>query len=229
MEKIELDNIVKKYGYADLSDCMIQKRKSINKRCKNLKNTDLFNTVDRHCEFLSDDLCKWIIHESEIYSIENNGWTTKRHKNYPTTDLPIRSIPGLGTPIMNMTISNIFPLIAKKFNLNPYFLNIADIFIVKYDINGQDHLNFHKDGSIISFNILLNDEFEGGGTIINHLNSDGTTTSTLHNSNKGDLFIHSGKLLHSGNKITSGIRYILVGFIEYCLHLLKKEEDEGRI
>ena len=176
-----------------------------------LVSTDLLNTTARYPNFLSDELCRWIIHEAEIYSIENNGWTTKRHKNYPTTDLPVRAIPGLGAPIMNMTISNIFPLIAKQFN----------------DVNGQDHLDFHRDGSIISFNILLNDEFEGGGTIINHLNSDGTTTSTLHSSHKGDLFMHSGKLLHSGNRVTSGTRYIIVGFIEYCFHLLKNKESSG--
>lgn len=228
MDEQELENEVQKYGYADISQNMIVKRKSMIKRIKNLTSTDLFNTTKTYNKFLSDELCRWIIHEAEIYSIENGGWTTKRHKNYPTTDLPLRLIPGLGTPIMNMTISNIFPLIAKQFDLNPYFLNVSDIFIVKYDINGQDHLDFHRDGSIISFNILLNDEFDGGGTIINHIKDDRTTISTLHTINKGDLFMHSGKLLHSGNKITSGTRYIIVGFVEYCFQLLKSTESSDR-
>ena len=32
--------------------------------------------------------------------------------------------------------------------------------------------------------------------------------------NKGDCVIHSGKVLHAGHPITSGHRYILVGFLD---------------
>lgn len=230
LNKETLEKIVEKFGYADISASMLEERKSLTKRCRTMTIDDPLNTTVKYEKFLSDELCRWIIHEAEIYAIENKGWTTKRHNNYPTTDLPARVIPGLGAPLMNLTIANIFPLIAKQYGFNPYYLNVADIFIVKYDVEGQDHLEFHRDGSIISFNISLNDEFEGGGTIINHI---GDTTSTLYRNSRGDLFIHSGKLLHSGNRITSGIRYIMVGFIEYCFYLLKdgnqNMESAGRL
>lgn len=37
--------------------------------------------------------------------------------------------------------------------------------MVRYDAaNGQANLRMHTDGSHVSWNILLNDEFEGGGT-----------------------------------------------------------------
>ena len=42
-----------------------------------------------------------------------------------------------------------------------------DIFVVRYDGvegTGQDRLRIHTDSSHLSFNVLLNDEFEGGGT-----------------------------------------------------------------
>lgn len=39
------------------------------------------------------------------------------------------------------------------------------IFIVRYDATkGQQQLRRHTDSSHLSFNVLLNDEFEGGGT-----------------------------------------------------------------
>lgn len=45
-----------------------------------------------------------------------------------------------------------------------------DIFVVRYDGGGkekglgQDRLRAHTDSSHLSFNVLLNTEFEGGGT-----------------------------------------------------------------
>lgn len=220
MDNNVLFQLVERYGYQDISNCLVEERKKITMRYKNLSYDDKLNSIVKKKKFLPDEVCKWIIHESECYATENDGWTTKRHKNYPTTDLPVRQIPALSTPIINMIISNIFPIIGSHYNLNPFFLNIVDIFVVKYTVDGQNHLEFHRDGSIISFNILLNDEFEGGGTIIRHRSESGGISEVLHESETGDLFIHSGKLLHSGNKITLGTRYIIVGFIEYSFFLM---------
>jgi hypothetical protein len=39
------------------------------------------------------------------------------------------------------------------------------MFVVRYDGEaGQDSLRMHTDSSHLSFNVLLNEEFEGGGT-----------------------------------------------------------------
>ena len=65
----------------------------------------------------------------------------------------------------------------------------------------------HIDGSILSFQILLNDEFEGGGTYFN----DGI----IYKPNTGDLCIHTGKVYHSGVPITSGTRYLLICFFSF--------------
>lgn len=175
----------------------------------------LLNKAHKHTKFVSETMCQWIINNAENYARENSGWTKTRHKNYPTTDLPVRIIPNLAVPLFNFVTINILPLISTHYILNLYFLNIADLFIVKYETEAQDHLDRHRDGSLISFNILLNDDFEGGGTLIEHTGDFGIN-KVLHTSKKGDLLIHPGKLFHEGQKITSGTRYILVGFIDYC-------------
>jgi hypothetical protein len=73
-------------------------------------------------------------------------------------------------------------------------------------------LDFHKDGSIISFNILLNDSysFNGGGTKFKF--DDGVF---LYKLEKGDMLLHYGEIEHSGEEIITGVRYLLVGFINY--------------
>ena len=70
-------------------------------------------------------------------------------------------------------------------------------------------MDIHRDGSIISFNILLNstDDFDGGGTFVE---ADAKTYSI----GQGDCFVHSGKLRHAGAAITSGERLVLVGFVD---------------
>ncbi len=177
---------------------------------KTMSSLDIYT----HClipNVISNDLCDFIINESEKYA-NIYGWTTKRHKNYPTTDLPILNIPTLSLIINNFIRYNIFPIIEEKYNVSKYFLDCNDIFIVKYDANLQNKLDRHKDGCVFSFNILLNheSEFVGGGTIINENNVD-----ILVKNSKGGLLLHSGRCFHSGNEITQGKRYILVGFISY--------------
>lgn len=76
-------------------------------------------------------------------------------------------------------------------------------------------LELHKDGSFLSFNILLShpDDFEGGGTYFD----DGLTMTP----EQGGLTIHSSKIKHSGLPITKGIRYLLVGFVNIDISLKK--------
>ena len=169
-------------------------------------------------KILDVEMCDFIINESEKFANKNKsnenptGWTTKRHMQYPTTDLPIKDIPILKNYIFNFVTIEIFNFIAEKYNVNKYNLSFNDIFIVKYEYNKQNNLEKHLDGSLFSFNILLNDpnDFEGGGTRFYYKNDIISCENT-----KGGLIIHSGKVYHEGIPITKGIRYILVGFIGY--------------
>ena len=68
------------------------------------------------------------------------------------------------------------------------------------DGNGaQVDLPLHQDGSLVSFNVLLNPaaEFEGGGTFFE-------ATATTHLIEQGDALFHCGGLRHAAAPITSG-------------------------
>lgn len=159
------------------------------------------------------DVCNWIIAESEKYAQLNGGWTTKRHDNYPTTDLPAENIHSIFGFILH-SFGTINTLVKASYNLPDNIeLNISDLFIVKYECSQQNYLELHQDGSFMSFNILLsnNSDFEGGGTYFD----DGLTSKT----EQGDLLIHSSKIKHSGKPITKGKRYLLVGFVNLQLSI----------
>lgn len=73
---------------------------------------------------------------------------------------------------------------------------------------GQSKLKMHRDISILSFNVLLNEasDFDGGGTKLFKANK-------VIEIQKGEVAMHSGRLYHSGREVTRGVRYIMVGFI----------------
>ena len=163
----------------------------------------------------SKNVCEWLIAESENYAKSNGGWTTQRHRNYPTTDLPVEKV----TSIFGFTLfsfNTIFDMIKKSYCLPDYLtFNISDLFVVKYDSDMQNSLEMHHDGSFFSMNILLSDtnDFEGGGTYFN----DGITAYL----NQGDLLVHSGKVKHSGLPITKGNRFVLIAFVNILINLEK--------
>ena len=82
------------------------------------------------------------------------------------------------------------------------------MFIVRYDGEGQQKLNTHTDYSHISFNILLNDDFVGGGTrFYNRLHldidSNGNNNSrrrTYYDANPqpGHVLINNAMVSHEG-------------------------------
>jgi len=158
--------------------------------------------------FYAEDICKWIINEAENYALKNGGWTTSRHKNYPTTDIPLERIP-TAFSYVTFSLNMIFEKIRSIYYLNNFDFNIQDIFIVKYDENKQNELSLHTDGSFLSFNIMLSDknDYQGGGTYFDNDNN-------LYYLNRGDVLIHSSKQKHAGMKIIKGTRYILVFFID---------------
>eukprot|EP00538_Stauroneis_constricta_P000632 CAMPEP_0119554502 /NCGR_PEP_ID=MMETSP1352-20130426/6970_1 /TAXON_ID=265584 /ORGANISM="Stauroneis constricta, Strain CCMP1120" /LENGTH=545 /DNA_ID=CAMNT_0007601107 /DNA_START=784 /DNA_END=2421 /DNA_ORIENTATION=- len=84
--------------------------------------------------------------------------------------------------------------------------------IVKYDVTRKERqkLDMHTDKSEWTFLIALSNgcgvDYEGGGTYFECLDS------TVH-IQRGHALIFPGKLRHCGQKITSGLRFLLVGFL----------------
>jgi hypothetical protein len=160
---------------------------------------------------LSHEECHRIVTEAEKVALEI-AWTTNRHGNFPTTDLPIVELPETLNCLKIALVERIYPLLRTQFGEflpDPARLRVADGFVVKYDAaSGQKELKPHRDGSVVSFNIALNPavDFQGGGTWFASLNS-------AVKVDQGEMVSHASGLLHGGHGITTGKRYILVAFV----------------
>jgi len=156
--------------------------------------------------FFTLEICNWLIQETENHVIKTNGWKKMRHDKYSTVDINVNEIPNIFSYIISC-FSSIWEKVKQFYCLDDQIQgNIIDIFIVKYSENGQKELGIHKDEGFFTFNILLNNNFEGGGTFF----EDGVTVKL----EIGDLLVHSGNINHSGKPITKGSRYVLVGFFD---------------
>jgi hypothetical protein len=96
-----------------------------------------------------------------------HGWTTKRHAQYPTTDLPWYVLPPEARTIIDDVWRVMASNVKKRCGLaRDAKLTINDVFVVKYTPEGQPGLHRHRDGSFASFNLMLSDQtdYEGGGT-----------------------------------------------------------------
>ena len=156
--------------------------------------------------------CQMMVDEAERKA-EDMGWTTTRHGNYPTTDLPLVELPRTLDFLRLALVERIYPLLRTQFGEflpdGGKNLRVADGFIVKYDADGgQTELKPHRDGSVLSFNIALNpaSDYEGGGTWFQSLDNPVRI-------DQGEIVTHSSSLLHGGHGITSGRRYIMVCFV----------------
>jgi len=128
----------------------------------------------------------------------------------------------------------IFQKLESCFGLTDLFYE--DLFCVQYvakeeDVSGvgMDSLDFHRDGTLLSFTILLSDpnSFTGGGTVFEclkekestHLFGDENVQCLVDGNGAvkpleiGTCVLHSGKLFHGGAKVTQGTRIVIVGFV----------------
>lgn len=171
-----------------------------------INNRFLQRFIERNNIFTSST-CNWFINNIEKYITDNNKWQINRHERYETTDIPIKDIDILNN-YLQFHINSIFDKIRDFYNLNKNdaIFSIKDAFIVKYCNNSQKSLDFHKDGSFISINIMLSDKksYRDGGTMF----EDGLVNKL----DQGEMLISCGKIDHSGLPITGGKRYLLVIF-----------------
>lgn len=126
-------------------------------------------------------------------------------ENVPTYDVNLTDL-GLDECfkdiIMNYVSHIVYDIFAWKTK------SIHRAFIVKYEIGNQEYLKPHHDFSSYTLNILLNDDFEGGGT---HFIKENITI----NGKIGTATLHPGGITHyhEGLRIKSGKRYVLIAFI----------------
>ena len=120
--------------------------------------------------------CDAILRAVASATSRRGGWDHDRHGHYPTTDLPLSSVPEVEALIRTTLFRNLLSPLARHYlppPALPEHLELIDCFFVRYSclVDGdQTELERHTDGSTFSFNVLLNEPaaFEGGGTRFYH-------------------------------------------------------------
>ncbi|CAM9972358.1 unnamed protein product [Ectocarpus sp. 12 AP-2014] len=170
---------------------------------------DIFLSRER---VLSPEECRSVIQAAEDYSQANGGWTTSRHYAVPTTDLPLHVLKSKLPWFRSLVRERLFPALAKRFNLaaGPQRVFVHDAFVVRYEEGKQRHLPLHRDQSTHSFTIALNglDQYTGGGTFFPSL---GRSLRPA----EGHALSFRGGILHGGDPLLKGVRYIVACFCYY--------------
>ena len=152
----------------------------------------------------TEKFCKEIIELAEA-----NTWVTDRHYFYPTTDQTMESL-GMQEIYQKVLEQFVYPIWIWFWELDgeDWPKLGSENFIAKYDTLNQGSLGIHHDQSVITLNVKLNDDYEGGGTFIPRYKQ------TYQARKIGHAMAHPGQITHKhgGRPVTEGTRYILVTF-----------------
>mmetsp|Transcript_16324 Transcript_16324/g.31682 ORF Transcript_16324/g.31682 Transcript_16324/m.31682 type:complete len:307 (+) Transcript_16324:189-1109(+) len=194
---------------------MVQAGSPSSRRREFLANLDARSSLRIVEGIMSQDEASRILEAARRAVKRKGGWSTERHRDFATTDLPLFELSTRAFAFVRRILrERLLAWCAKQYNLDVADLFFKDLFIVSYNAdepNGQRELAMHHDGSLFSFNVNLSPEgaFEGGGT---HFPQLGAVKI-----NQGDAVVHDGKVLHAGAPVTKGERVILVAFVDTVL------------
>lgn len=142
------------------------------------------------------------------------GWQKTRHGSYPTTDLNLVTDPFTKEDrawISDLLDRRLAPSMERFLGVPPAAIRMNDLFIVRYDAGKRTHLANHTDDADISFNVLLTDDFEGGGTRFWH-RATSRPFAHVEPTTAGMGLMHGAQIHHEGYHVSKGTRIILVGF-----------------
>ena len=196
---------------------------------------------------LSADECTRLIAAAEC-AARHRGWQSKRHRHYPTVDLPLHDIPHAHYARVRSRLDEVV-LPAMRSRYAPCRgLRIREAFVVRYEapevgggqeVGGggaggeaaqgdtaakgwpkQPGLALHRDGTLLNCIILLSSpsEFEGGGTVF------APPLDSTYRSGRGECLCSCGQYLHGAEPVSRGVRYVLVAFIDELQ--VPPEDDE---
>ena len=191
---------------------------------------------------LSDDEAASCLQLATDFAAVTGCWEQpdmERHSTYSTCDFPVEDNEDLASYLADIDFDErLKGLLQEQYGIEPDFMSYLDFFCAQYQaqadtssgdseaITTMDRLEAHRDGSLLSFTILLNapTEFEGGGTFFDGLRDVVPSTDeerkilseggVIRPSRAGDGTFHSGKLLHGADVVTAGSRTVLVGFVD---------------
>ena len=108
-------------------------------------------------------------------ALQERNWGIARHVAFTTTDIPAYQVPEIYTWLQKLLKERLWPKVMASYDVTANDVEFRDLFYVKYEcclhdndeiLSLQKELRLHRDGSMLSFNVLLNsaDDFQGGGT-----------------------------------------------------------------
>jgi len=180
---------------------------------------------------------------SKQYAENSQCWSSKdtdRHLSYSTADFPVEECDALQSYLNEIDFeSKTFDVIGKMFAIDDTDLFFMDLFCAHYEgkqdgkESVMDHLDPHRDGSVISFTIVLScpEDYDGGGTEFESLKylekeydrySNVLKNGVIKVTTAGEGVIHSGKIFHGAHLITNGERTTLTGFVEVDDRCIRK-------
>lgn len=158
-------------------------------------------------KMVAPETCEQLIEWAEEFG-SKGGWTTSRHYAVPTNDVPIHQVPKVLDWFQQWMNTRVQALLREQFQTSRRFY-VHDAFLVRYSAAAKSRfLPLHYDESTHSMVLALNDNFEGGGTYFYNVDK------TIAPSATGSLVTFRGnQMLHGGNVVTKGVRYILAVFM----------------
>lgn len=161
--------------------------------------------------FLAPEACREFVALCEAHAAERGGWSKELAVRYPqtTTDLEVDRAPALRRWLLGAGVMiRVGAHFAAAHGAQLHALD--DLFVIKYDARKggeQRELRPHRDAGDLSFMVALSarSEYTGGGTHYPELQK------VVH-LEQGELLSFDADLVHSGVPISSGVRYLLVGF-----------------
>ena len=173
---------------------------------------------------------------AQRHAVQTRCWQqpdAQRHVTYPTCDFPVDQCTALQQYLENDLSfdERIFQALHTFYDIPIENMVYLDLFCAHYQAatvgstTTMDRLEAHRDGSLLSFTILLNDptEFAGGGTFFDALVGN-FPEGVVRPTRAGDAVLHCGKLLHGGHVVTAGSRTVLVGFVDVIF-----DDDDNNI
>lgn len=144
---------------------------------------------------------------------------------YAKQTLGCREFPSLAA-ICQPAIHTMTHAILEFSENNRLVLDDREPHMVKYDVTKKERqkLDMHTDKSEWTFLIALSNgsgiDYEGGGTYFECLDA------TVH-IQRGHALLFPGKLRHCGQRITSGLRFLLVAFLVDKNGSVRVREEDG--
>lgn len=95
----------------------------------------------------------------------------------------------------------------------------------KKHLDSGYHPKTHSHRTLVTIMVYLNDDYQNGETIFYDVNDDYKEVFRLK-SKPGDCLIFNQKILHEGNKVNNGVKYMIRSDIFYTLEQSEYEEEK---